>query len=473
MPRNLRAFKFAAGLVLIMFLSDRPAGAAARWPQFRGESGTGVADPQKPPVEFGPQKRLLWKTPVPRGHSSPCIWDDRIFLTALNKGRLETLCIDRGDGRILWRREAPAQKLERINGMNSQATPTPVTDGQRVYALFGSFGLLAYDFQGNEQWRRPLAIGNVRHGSGASPILAGGRLIVNCDQEDMKSFVIAVSPADGDILWQTQRPLCFSSHTTPLYLKRDSVEEVLVSGSIRLVAYDLKDGAERWTCHGLEAISICPSPIFSDGVVYAMSFSMPEKLPNWQQLVAKYDSNHDGKIVERESPRLVKDVFSIIDSNHDGSLSKEEWDVAFGIFDQADNGMMAIRPGEHGEVSGTNLLWRQKRAITEVASPLCYRGAVFIIRGGGFASSFDAKTGRPLYENKRIGADGQYFASPIAADGKIYVASTLGVVSVIEAGDEPKVLARNSLDEAIAATPAIADDRIYIRSAEHLWAFGR
>ena len=449
------------------------AGAEARWPQFRGPGGRGVADAEKPPVEFGPDRNLLWKTPVPRGHSCPCIWDDRIFLTALNRGRLETICINRADGRVLWRKDAAVQRIERINGVNSPATPTPVTDGQRVYVLFGSFGLIAYDFDGRECWRKPLPIANVRHGTAASPILAGGRLIVNGDQEEMKSFLIAVDPANGQTLWQVPRPSCFSSHTTPLYLKRGSIEEVLVAGSIRLVAFDLKDGAERWSCCGLEAISLCPSPTLGDGIVYAMSFSMSEKLPDWAELAGRYDANKDGKLVPRECPRLIQDVFSIIDSNHDGSLTKAEWDAAFGIFKQADNGLLAIRPGERGDVTPTNVLWKQKDGLGEVASPLCYRGRVYTIRTGGLVSCFNAKSGVPLYLNKRIGAEGQYFASPIAADGRIYTASMLGVISVIEAGDELKVLARNNLEEAIAATPAIADNKLYVRTAEHLYAFGQ
>lgn len=470
MPVDMRKWDLLFALLTIAISST--AFGATRWPQFRGPNGSGVSEDDKPPVEFSPMKSLLWKTPIPRGHSSPCIWDDRVFLTAQSKGKLETICINRADGHILWRQPAPVQKLAGINGVNSTATPTACTDGQRVYVLFGSFGLLAYDFDGKEIWRKPLPLTNVRHGLAASPILAGGRLIVNGDQEDMESFLIAVDPKNGDTLWQTPRPRCFSSHGTPIYLKRDSAEEVLVSGTIRLVAYDLKDGAERWSCRGLEAISICPSPTTAEGTVYACSFSMSEKLPTWDQLVAGYDKNKDGKLVERECPRLIKDVFSIVDANHDGFITKDEWEAAFGIFKQADNGLLAIRPGQQGDVTETNILWKQPAWVAEVASPLVYAGRVYAVKGGGFLSCFDAKTGKAFYQNKRIGAEGQYFASPIAAGGKVYLASNLGVVTVIEPGDELKVVARNELDEAIAATPAMADNKIYVRTAENLWAFG-
>lgn len=446
--------------------------ADARWDQFRGPGGSGIAENEKPPVEFGPSKNLLWSIAVPKGHSCPVIWDDRIFLTGFAQGKLETICINPADGKVLWRKAAPTEKIERYNGVNSPATPTPATDGKRVYVLFGSYGAIAYDFDGNEKWRKPIPLTNVRHGSAASPIVAGGKVIINGDQEDMKSFVMAIDAATGQTAWQTARPNCFSSHTTPVYLKRDAAEEVVLAGSIRLAAYDLKDGSERWSCRGLEAISICPSPAAAEGVVYAMSFSMPEKLPTWEDMAGRYDANKDGKIVERESPRLVKDVFSILDANHDGFITREEWDTALGIFKQADNGLFAVRAGDKGDVSDTHVLWRQKQGIGEIGSPLCYRGRIYTVRGGGMVSCLDAKTGRPVYEAQRTGVTGAYYASPVAADGKIYIASTQGTVVVIEAGDVLKVLARNELGESITATPAIADNKIYVRTAGQLFAFG-
>jgi len=463
----------ARTLIALVLVLQLPAVGGTRWPQFRGVNGQGIADGDTPPIEFGPARNLLWKTPLPPGHSCPCIWDDRIFLTANDKGKLQTICMDRATGKVLWRQTAPAQKLERINGTNSHGTPTPVSDGQRVYVFFGSYGLIAYDFQGNEQWRRPLPIFNVRHGTAASPILAGNRLIVNGDQEDWKSFLIAVDPANGQTLWQVPRPACFSSHTTPVYWQRDNAEEVIVAGSIRLVAYDAKDGSERWSCSGLEAISICPSPVIGDSMVFAMSYSMDEKLPTFDQLLAKADRNGDGKITPDESPKIVRDIFPIIDMNRDNLITRDEWDTNFRIFKEADNGLFALRAPDRGDVTSTHVLWKEKRGLAEVASPLYYRGRVFMVRSGGMASCFDAKTGKAFYQAKRLGADGQYYASPIAAEGKIYTASTLGVISVIEAADALNVLARNDLGESIVATPAIVDHKLYVRTAEHLWAFGK
>lgn len=457
---------------LLTTFSD-PARGAVRWPQFRGEGGSGIAtEGEKPPVEFGASKNLLWKTPVPKGHSCPCIWDDRVFLTGFDKGKLETLCVSRTDGKVLWRRAAPAQKIERFTPMNSPATPTPTTDGQRVYVFFGSFGVIAYDFAGKEIWQKPLAVTDARHGSAASPVLAAGKLIINGDQENGKSFLAALDPQTGQTIWQVPRPLYFTSHTTPVHFRRTDADEIVLAGSVRLAGHDLKDGSERWSCRGLEAVSICPSPVIADDTVFAMSYSMTEKLPKFDDALAKFDKDNDEKLVYKETTGVVKDVFTIIDSNSDGIITRQEWDDNYRVFKDAENGLFALKNPGKGDVTATHIAWKDKKTMATIGSPLYYRGRIYTIRDGGLLSCLDASTGKPFYVTKRIGADGQYYASPIAANGKVYLSSMLGMVSVAEAGDDLKVLANNDLGEAIAATPAVAGNCLYVRTAEHLWAFG-
>ncbi len=470
---------------------------AARWPQFRGPGGLGIAAGQNPPTEFGPTTNLLWKTPLPPGHSAPCIWDGRIFLTTGTNGKLETLCLSRADGTVLWRTPVAVQKLERINGVNSLATATPTTDGQRVYVFFGSFGAAAYDLDGKELWRKSLPLGDVRHGSGISPILAGGKLILNCDQEHWASILIALNPATGDILWQAPRPQFISSHTTPIAWSHDGVDEVVVAGSVMLAGYDLKDGAERWRCSGLEAVSICPSPVIGDGVIYAMSYSIGEEpIPTWEKLLAEQDTNKDGRISRKEANVLVQGVFSIVDTNNDGFISADEYAPVYRFLKQGRPGLFAVRPpaaaivpvaaiSDRGattapavrppanDIAATHKLWTWSKPVSSVASPLFYQGRIYVIREGGMLTCINAATGAAVYENKRVGATGDYFASPLAADGRIYLASRNGVISVIASGDEFKVIANNDLAEPISASPAIADNKLYVRTARHLWAFGR
>ncbi|MEI9894819.1 MAG: PQQ-binding-like beta-propeller repeat protein [Chthoniobacter sp.] len=221
-------------------------GADAGWPQFRGPDGLGIGT-GPPPVEFGPEQNVLWKIDMPFGHSSPCILGNRIFLTALDDGKLVTLCVDRTDGHELWRAVAPAEKIEPIQRIASPASPTPCTDGQRVYVYFGSFGLLAYDLDGHEQWRQPLPTPIVEFGTGASPILAEGKVVVVCDQ-DMGSYLLAVDAATGKQAWRTERPEFLRSFSSPFLWKYDGGEEIVVAGSLWVRGYAVRDGHELWSC---------------------------------------------------------------------------------------------------------------------------------------------------------------------------------------------------------------------------------
>ena len=179
--------------------------AAATWPQFRGPNCAGVSESDQPPVQFGPGTNQLWKIALPPGLSSPCIWEDRIFLTGFADQKLETLCVRRSDGKILWRQFVSIEKVEEVNPDSSPASGTPATDGQRVYVYFGSFGLLAYDFEGREQWRKPLPLVVSLNGSGTSPVVIDGLVIVNRDQEEGKSSLLAVEAA-----WR-QSPECWAT----------------------------------------------------------------------------------------------------------------------------------------------------------------------------------------------------------------------------------------------------------------------
>ena len=201
------------------------------WPQFRGPNCAGVADAEKPPIEFGPETNLVWKVALPKGVSSPCIWGDRIFLTALEDNKLVTLGIDRKNGKVLWRQIAPAEKIEATHPEGSPASATPATDGKGVYVYFGSYGLLGYDLHGRELWRKPLTLGTVINGSGTSPAVIKDRLILTCDQQDDKSFLIAIDPRNGKTIWETPRPGFFSGYTTPVLWGDD----IVIAGSFRVV----------------------------------------------------------------------------------------------------------------------------------------------------------------------------------------------------------------------------------------------
>lgn len=445
------------------------------WPQFRGPNSQGIAAHDKPPIEFGLETNLLWKTKIPAGLSSPCVWENHIFLTAIQSNKLVTLALDRKRGKILWQQTAPAERIESAHAQGSPASSTPTTEGKNVYVYFGSYGLLAYDYNGREQWRKPLDIGLVINGSGTSPALMNDRLIVVCDQQDAKSFVIAVEPRTGKTLWQTPRPEVFSGYTTPILWKHDDHEDVVVSGSLRVVGYALKDGKERWSARGLESISVAPSPVIGKGQLYVMSRAFAgSKLPAFADMLAQGNKDGDNKMSRDEAPSFLREHggFLATDRDKDGFISEEEWNAMLSFVSKGEHGIFALRSPDSGDVTDTHVLWKQKRGAAAVASALFYKDRVYTVQDGGRVTCLDAKTGQPLYEQERLGVDGGYFASPVVANDHIYFASTSGTVTVIRPGDTLEVKARNKLGESIQTTPAIADNKLYIRSASHLWAFG-
>ena len=451
----------------------RGHGADGEWPQFRGPGGSGVGATAFP-THFGPSSNVLWKAALPAGHSSPCIWGGRIFLTGFADGKLETLCLNRRDGAVLWRRQIEPGKIERGAQLSNRATATPTTQGERVFVYFGSFGLAAYDFDGAELWRKPLTVPVTQHGAGTSPVLAGEMLILNCDQ-DVGSYLLAVNKQDGRTAWRTERPGFHRGFATPLLWPSDKPEQVIVPGTLRLVAYNLSDGTERWSVRGLpnEMVS---SPVAGDGLIYIAGWtygSGVSRMPAFDKLLEQGDANKDGQLTRDEAPGgPAKQHFVYIDADKNGRVSREEYADTARIFDESKNVALAIRPGGHGDVTDTHVVWKATRGLPYVPSPLHHDGRIYLVKNGGLASCFDAATGRVFYQEERLGALGDYYSSPVAAAGKICAASQQGVVVVYRAGDTLEVLARNSLDEPVLATPAIVEGRLYVRTQSQLYAFG-
>ncbi len=477
-------------------LADDTKPQDAHWPQFRGPQGGGIASgASKLPVHFGLQQNVLWKTPLPQGASSPCVWGKFIFLTGFDKdaNKLETLCLDRHKGQILWRRTAPAETIEKVHSVSSPAVSTPATDGERVYVYFGSYGLLCYDFQGTEQWKLPLPVPVTRFGTGTSPMVAGDLLVLNCEYLP-KPYLLAVHCRTGTTVWKQERLPFMDGYATPVLWSHAGEDEVIIHSPKRVSAHRLKDGAERWW---VKVDSSAEStPVVADGCLFVASFALGGeasdrvKLPTFDELLKKYDKNNDGRISKEEFPpdlsvvrradagdipgadvKLIQ-FFDYLDVNKDGQINRLEWAVVLAFAAQeAEHGVLAIKPGGQGDVSKTHVLWKEKKAVPEVPSPLYYQGRLYTVRDGGVVSCLDPKTGKLLYR-ERLGPGGAYFSSPVAGDGKLYAASLGGVVVVFGAGDTLQVLARNDLKESILATPALVDGKLYVRTEKHLFAFG-
>lgn len=464
-------------LLCLLLLGTHPATAESNWPQFRGPGGLGIGT-GSPPVEFGPEKNVVWQVEVPRGHSSPCLWGDKIFLTGQDGEKLVTLCLDRGTGKELWRAAAPVAKLETTHRIGSPAAPTPCTDGERVYVYFGSFGVIAYDFAGKEVWRNELPAPVVEFGTGASPLLAEGKVILVADQ-DMGSHLLALDAKTGAQVWRTERPEFRRSFSTPFLWEHDGIAEIIVAGSLWVRSYEVKDGRERWSSRGMARVSNA-SPVAGDGLLIVSSWNVGGdegdrvKMEPFVPFAATYDTDKDGTLSRDEFPAgKVKDRFSQMDADKDGLVTRAEYETMSDMFDQAVNQIFAIKPNGYGDITETHVAWKVDKHLPYVSSPLFYDGRVYTIKNGGLASCYDAKSGAQHYQAERMDASGDYYSSAVAADGRIYVASQRGTVVVIAAGDALKVLARNDLREPIFATPAIIDGRLYLRTEKHLFVFGQ
>jgi outer membrane protein assembly factor BamB len=447
------------------------------WPQFRGPGGMGIADGQNPPIVFGPDKNVKWKVAVPSGSSSPIVAGEHLVLTAFDGGKLYTIAYARATGREAWRAEAPAKQIERYHKTEgSPAASTPVTDGERIVSYFGSCGLFCYTLSGRELWRYelPPASTPFDFGSGVSPILADG-LVVLVRDENTSPKVLALDAVTGKLKWEKKRQ-SKCSFCSPVVCDTPAGKQVVAAGYEKMIGYDLKTGDEKWSVTGMPAAT-CTTPVVSEGALYFAGWAPGEdvKLPEFDALLKMAGDEKLGYVTREGFDKTpFQGFFDNQDLDYDGKLTREEWAIALKHISASRNSAFALKLGGAGDVTKSHVIWRQTKGLPYVPSGIVYRGQYVLVKDGGLVTAFDAKTGKILYEQERAVASGRYYASPVAADGRIYLTCLdNGAVTVLKAGtDEPEVLARNpKLNARVAATPVIADGTIYIRTAEHLYAF--
>ncbi len=446
---------------------------AGDWPQFRGPNASGISDDSKIPVEFGPRRNVVWKTALPPGHSSPAVAGDKIFLTAVEDEKLFTIALDRTSGRILWRREASRPRRQVIERpANGPVSASPASDGRNVYVFFQDFGLLAYGPDGNELWKMPLGPFNNPFGHGASPILAGNTLLMVCDQ-DTNAFLLAIDKNSGRVLWRKDRPHAQRGYATPVLYRN----QVVVAGSYRLSGYDLRTGKEVWWIRRLPW-QVKPTPVIDGDMVYFTTFSAEsepgtqEDVPSFAEALTTMDANKDGKLSEGEltDERARKRFKEYLDLDNSGFLEERDW-RQFQERRVGESAFRAYRLGGEGDLTDTHFLWKNSKSLPNVPSPLAYRGVVYTLKEGGVLTSYDPKSGQILKQGRVTGALGTYYASPVAANGYLYVVAEDGKAAVIRAGAQWEVAAVNDMEDGCMATPAIVDGRMYLRTTNALYAF--
>ena len=432
-------------VIMLLLLStswaeDRKSGEAVRyWPQWRGPLGTGAAPEADPPVHWSESRNLLWKKALPGlGHSTPVLWGHRIFVTAAvptgdalnpvyddapgshgnlpvtHRQRFVVLALDRGSGKVLWERTVRTS-LPHEGGhyTSSLASASPLTDGERVLAYFGSQGVYCLSPEGELQWEKQMGTMRTKHGhgEGSSPVLYGETLVINWDHEG-QSFVVALDKRTGKELWKIPRNEV-TSWATPIAVEQDGRVQVIVAGTSRVRGYHLETGEMIWECGGLAA-NIVASPVAGDGMAFV-------------------GSSYDKRV------------------------------------------LLAIRlSGARGDITGTDRVpWTRRRTTPYVPSPLLYDGVLyFLAHYQSVLTRVDARTGQERPGPLRLPGIGNVYASPVAAAERIYVTDLSGATLVLSHSETPEALAVNRLEDSFSASVALAGRQLYLRGEKNLYAIG-
>ncbi len=450
--------KTTAGIVLLLSVgllsapAQLPSAESPNWPQFRGPDRTAVV-PDDPglPETWSATDGIAWRTAISgRGWSSPIVWGHRVFVTSVSSdtdydgpkpglwlpeagsyvdGRPPpgthswmVLCLDLENGDILWQRtayEGPAPSP--IHPKNTFASATPVTDGERVYALFGNLGLFAYDFDGNLVWSRELSsrTGQGHVGTGSSPTLLGDQLLVVLDNGN-ESYLASFDTTAGSENWRVARG-DDAGFSTPVVWRNDLRTEIVTAGKNQVRSYD-PSGNLLWFFSGRMTQLTVPTPVPGDGIIYVSS----------------------GYVGDNHRP-----VYAV--------LPGAEGDIT-------------MRPNQR---ANEYIRWYQPRVASYQPSPVLYRGIYYTLHDRGFFTAHDARTGRTVYDRVRIETGATFTASPWAYNGKIFALSEDGDTYVIEAGPEFRLVGKNPIGEMALASPAVAGTTVVLRTVSHVYGIRR
>jgi outer membrane protein assembly factor BamB len=412
----------SAGVLPMTPAAAPSADEARNWPQWRGPLGTGEAPHAKPPLEWSETKNVRWKVPIPGvGKSTPVVWNDLVFVTtAIPKAgatsapaevqQYVVMALSRADGKVKWQKTLhEGLPHEGTHKDGTFASGSALTDGKRVYAYFGSRGLYALDFTGKLLWEKQFGQMQTRNGfgEGNSPALHGDTMVIIWDHEG-DDYIVALDSATGKEKWRKERSEP-TTWATPHIVVHENRAQAVVPGTNKMISYDVATGNIVWATPGLTMNQI-PSPVSGDGMVYAMG--------GFRGNMARAVKLSDAK----------------------------------------------------GELTGPpGLVWSYDKDTPYVPSPLLYRGGLYFLKtNSGILTQLEAKSGQPNY-TQRLEAVPNVYASPVAADGRVYVTGRDGTTVVLAAGPKPEVLATNVLSEPMDSSPALVDGDVFLRGAKHLY----
>lgn len=451
---------------------------ASDWPRFRGPNGSGISPDKGLPREIDKGHNVVWSQKTLKGNSSPIVIGNRLWITGYGGDERVVLCYDADKGSLLWRRAITKARTEVANPNNGPATPTPATDGRSIFVFFPEFGLIAYDFDGKERWRVPLGPFGGVQGMAESPVYVDGNVVLLIDTPE-QAYLAAFDAATGKQAWKADRPIGFlGSYSTPsIYTPAEVPSQIIVAGAVELTGYQAKTGERLWWARG---VTVAPAtlPLIAGDSVYTME-PAGGGAPPFKDMLAQFDKNKNGNIELSEASgdsvddKIMYRIFKATDKvtgNDDGVVTEEEWLAAFDPKTPG-GGLVRTRLNGKGDVTKTHVGCRHTKGLPYVPAPIFYNGILYVIRDGGIVSTFNPNTGKVLREERLKDAIGEYWAQPVAGDGKIYFVSKEGKVMVIRAGADWEKLSTGDLDAPVIATPAIARSRIYLRTATTLYCF--
>ena len=494
--RSIRQVLFVA-LVSALCASTTPL-RAEDWPQFRGPNCSGISTGTQPlPTQFSAKENVRWSADVGEGVGGAVVAAGRIFVNGMtDKETVSLFALDAATGKELWRRNWATGPLVEVHATNSQASATPAADADRVYFYFSTLGLIAVDAKtGADVWQEklPVPFFVFKWGPGMSPVLYRD-LVLFCQDDDLQPAFYAFDKATGKLRWKDDRLDMAVNYSHPVICSTDGQEDIVVAGTGMLIGYDPETGRRRWFAKTLLR-NIKTTPVCLNGIIY-ISLQSGGIANQW---IASVDQaatgNKDGKLDRAETQAFVGETkipeaffektFGRGDVNKDGFLEGRELDLAFLHPDNfagatftnlgeaaAEQFILAVRGGGQGDVTKTHVLWRHATKHTDhIVSPLVADGRMLLVKEGGISTAFETKDGGPLRGAKRVGNGGSYFASPVAGDGKIYLASENGEIVVLRNDADFEELGVNDVGEAIIATPAIADGGLFVRTRTKLIRF--
>ena len=442
------------------------------WSRFRGPEGSGRALGSGYPIRFGPGKNMRWRRPSPMGKSSPVLSARHVFLTSEAGDRLTVIAVDRNDGKTVWERSISRVRNQYRHPLNHAASSSVVTDGENVYGYFGDFGIVSYDAKGRERWKRRIEPPSNLWGDGASPILTAKAVVLPFGGFS-GSGLAAFDKANGRKVWEVQGPPFTLNYSTP-FQRADSAGrcEIVAAAPNLLAGYDPETGARRWS-EKLPTGSLIASPILTDDDAVITMFYLAESQPPFP------DQNGDGVVTTADIPVDPKEwqqtrilqLMAAESGNGDGIISRDEWTQFWTAVQGTPvvNSTGIIAAGSGQSVRGAR--WSHTRGVARVPTPLFHNSIVYYVNNGGILTALGSKSGAMLKVGRLEGALDSYYASPVAADGLIYLTSETGKVVVVRAGADWEMLACNDLDEPCYATPALSGGKIFLRTSQSLACF--